>query len=64
MDYKSLNEITIKDKYPLPHLDDLVSNLNQVRYFTTMNLKNGFFHINVEESAVKYTAFVKPQGQF
>src|SRR5437764_12316774 len=42
VDYCSLNAITIKDKYPLPLMTDLIDRVGKARWFTKFDLKNGF----------------------
>ncbi|XP_046746407.1 uncharacterized protein LOC124411357 [Diprion similis] len=39
IDYRELNKLTVKDSFPLPHIDDLISNLSGASYFTTIDLK-------------------------
>eukprot|EP00253_Pinus_taeda_P019148 PITA_19148 len=42
IDYRALNKITIKNRYPLPHIDDLLDQLKEVVYFTKMDLHSGY----------------------
>ena len=42
MDYRALKKITMKNKYPLPHIDDLLDQLNNVIYFTKLYLRSGY----------------------
>lgn len=53
-----------KDKYPLPLIEDLIDKLRNVTMYSTIDLKNGFFHVDVEPESRKYTAFVTHNGQF
>ncbi|XP_037976041.2 uncharacterized protein K02A2.6 [Plutella xylostella] len=66
VDYRKINQKMIKDEYPLPVIDDHIDKLSKSRVFSTLDLKNGFFHLPVEEESVKYTAFVtsSPEGQY
>lgn len=64
VDYRRLNKVTAKDNYPIPLIDDLLDRLLNKRWFTKLDLKNGFFHVFVEEKSVKYTSFTTPLGQF
>lgn len=64
IDYRELNKITVKDRFPLPRIDDCLDMLNGKSCFSLLDLKNGFFHIPIEEQSIKYTSFVTPNGQF
>lgn len=43
VDYRSLNEITIKDRYPIPRVDELFDKLSHARYFTSLDLRSGYW---------------------
>ncbi|XP_015437583.1 PREDICTED: uncharacterized protein LOC107192764 [Dufourea novaeangliae] len=64
IDYRELNKITIKDNFPAPFIDDCLDQLRGRKYFSKLDLKNGFHHVKVSESCIKYTSFVTPLGQF
>ena len=64
IDYRKLNRKIIKDRFPLPLIDDVLDKLQNARVFSTIDLKNGFFHVTVEEDSRKYTSFVTHHGQF
>jgi len=64
VDYRKLNGVMVKDKYPLPVIEDQIDRLAEARVFSTIDLRNGFFHVNVEMKSRKYTAFVTHQGQY
>lgn len=64
MDYRMLNKKIIKDRYPLPLIEDQVDRLQNARVFSTIDLKNGFFHVRMDEASVKYTSFIVPDGQY
>lgn len=64
IDYRKLNEKIIKDRYPLPLIEDHLDRLQDARIFSTLDLKNGFFHVEMEKNSRKYTAFVTPDGQY
>nr|XP_012220525.1 PREDICTED: uncharacterized protein K02A2.6-like [Linepithema humile] len=64
VDYRRLNEKIIKNRYPLPLIEDQLDFLQDAKVYSTLDLKNGFFHVPVEETSVKYTAFVVSNGQY
>lgn len=64
MCYRTLNKITIKDRYPLPLVEDQIDQLSGKLYFTSLDLKDGFHHIPIAESSIKFTSFVTPDGQY
>ena len=64
VDYRQLNEVTRADTYPLPRIDDLLDQLGQCKYFSTLDLAAGYWQIRVEASSREKTAFLTPQGLF
>ncbi|GFV81656.1 retrovirus-related Pol polyprotein from transposon 412 [Trichonephila clavipes] len=63
IDYRRLNRKLIKDNYPLPLIDDILNCLQNAKIFTTLDLKNGFFLVTVNERSRKFTSFVTHNGQ-
>eukprot|EP00253_Pinus_taeda_P014546 PITA_14546 len=49
IDYRALDKITFKKKYPLPRIDDLLDQLKQAKYFTKLDLKSGYHQVQVKE---------------
>jgi hypothetical protein len=49
VDYSSLNNVTRKNSYPLPLIDDILSQLGNAKYFTTLDLKSGYWQVAMEE---------------
>lgn len=64
VDYRNLNKKIVKDRYPLPLIEDQLDALQVVKIFSTLDLKNGFFHVPVEENSRNYTAFIVPDGMY
>ncbi|GBM36473.1 Retrovirus-related Pol polyprotein from transposon 297 [Araneus ventricosus] len=62
VDYRKLNEITIKDSYPLPRIDDNLDALNGSKCFTTLDLKSGYWQVEVRPEDREKTAFTTGQG--
>jgi len=59
-----LNKRMVKDRYPLPLIDDHLDSLRGKKCYTCIDLKDGFHHIKVAEHSQKYTSFTTPLGQF
>jgi hypothetical protein len=57
MDYKSLNAITIKNKYPLPHINILFDQLAKARVFSKIDLRSGYHQIKIRPQGIPKTAF-------
>ncbi|UYV80667.1 hypothetical protein LAZ67_19001324, partial [Cordylochernes scorpioides] len=64
VDYRRLNKITKKDVYPLPRIDDALDSLAGSSYFSTMDLRSGYWQIEVDEKDREKTAFITPDGLY
>ncbi|GFX78490.1 retrovirus-related Pol polyprotein from transposon opus [Trichonephila clavipes] len=64
IDYRKLNQKLEKDKFPLPIIEDVLDTLQEAKVYSTLDLRNGFFHVDVDEDCRKYTSFIVPDGQF
>ena len=62
--FRKLNKLIIKDRYPLPLIEDQLDLLQGATIFTALDLKNGFFHVEVDKESQKYLSFVVPGGQY
>ena len=58
IDFRQLNARTKKDSHPLPKCPDTVESLVGACYFSTMDLKSGFWQVKVSEESRQYTAFM------
>jgi hypothetical protein len=63
-DYRYLNKITIKNRYPLPRIDDLLDSISGMKYFTSLDLTSGYYQIRITEEDVPKTAFRTPFGLY
>jgi hypothetical protein len=64
IDYRSLNKVTIKDKYPLPRIDDLFDQLKDAKYFSKIDLRLGYYQLKIRLSDIPKIAFVTHYGQY
>lgn len=64
IDYRELNKLLVRDNYPLPNIEDLIDSLHEKKYYTKLDLKNGFYHIRMSKESIKYTAFMTSLDQF
>ncbi|GKE99642.1 putative reverse transcriptase domain-containing protein, partial [Tanacetum coccineum] len=64
IDYRELNKITIKNRYPLPRIDDLFDQLQEACYFSKIDLRLGYHQLRVHEDDIPKTAFRTRYGHF
>lgn len=62
VDYRGLNEVTKKDSYPLPRIDDLFSTLAGSKWFSTMDLQSGYWQVEMDCQDKEKTAFTNGSG--
>ena len=64
VDYRKLNDVTVKNRYPLPFIQDVFDQLGGAKVFTTLDLRSGYHQVPLTEHAIPKTAFVCHRGQF
>lgn len=62
VDYRRLNDVTKKDSYPLPRMDDIFSNLAGSKWFSTMDLQSGYWQVEMDPKDKEKTAFSTGSG--
>jgi hypothetical protein len=64
VDYRALNNQTVKDKFPIPLAEDLFDRLGTSKVFSKIDLFSGFWQLRIDEDSVHKTAFRTPFGQY
>ena len=62
VDYRKLNSVTRKDSYPLPRIDDTLDTLSDSRWFSTLDLKSGYWQVAMDSTDKEKTAFSVGEG--
>jgi hypothetical protein len=64
IDYRSLNEVTVKNKYPLPRIEDLFDQLRGVDVFSKIDLRSGYHQLRIRSSDILKTTFITKYGLY
>jgi hypothetical protein len=64
VDYRALNEFTIKNKYPLPRIDDLFYQLRGTCVFSKIELRSGYHQLKIRECDILKTVFISRYGLY
>ena len=64
VDYKQLNKITVKNKYPLARIDDFFDQLKGAGVFSKIDLRSGYHQLRIKDAAVNKTAFRTRYGHY
>jgi hypothetical protein len=64
IDYRALNEVTVKNKYPLPRIEDLFDQLRGVSVFSKIDLRSGYHQLRIQPVDIPKTAFITKYGLY
>ena len=64
IDYRAFNKVMRKFVWPMPNVEDIFSQLNGAKYFSTLDLRAGYHHIGLTADSISKTAFTSPFGKY
>ena len=64
IDYRQLNKVTVKNKYPLPRIEDLFDQLKEAGVFSKIDMRSGYYQLRVKEVDVPKTSFRTQYGHY
>ncbi|KAJ0591942.1 putative nucleotidyltransferase, Ribonuclease H [Helianthus annuus] len=64
IDYRELNKLTIKNRYPLPRIDDLFDQLQGSSFYSKIDLRSGYHQLRIQEESIPKTAFRTRYGHY
>ena len=62
IDYRALNSLTVKDRYPLPRGEELLDQLGGAKFYSSLDLRSGYWQCRVADQDVHKTAFLTRYG--
>jgi len=64
IDYRGLNSVTKPDSYPLQRIDDILDELGNMKYFSTLDVASGYWQVKMSDASREKTAFATQHGFF
>jgi hypothetical protein len=64
IDYRALNEVTIKNKYPLPRIEDMFGQLRGANVFSKIDLRSGYHQLRIRPLDIPKTTFITKYGLY
>lgn len=64
IDYRRLNDVVEDDKFPIPDITEILDGMDQEKFFTTLDLNQGYYQIQLDKDSRPYTAFTTSDGHF
>ena len=64
VDYRTLKDVTVKNKYPLPHIEDLFDQMRGARVFSKVDLRSGYHQMKIRPSDIPKTNFSTRYGLY
>jgi hypothetical protein len=64
IDFRQLNKVTVKKKYPLPRIDDLFDQLKEAKVFSKIDLRSGYHQLRIKDEDISKTAFRTRYGHY
>jgi hypothetical protein len=64
INFRQLNKVTVKNKYPLPRIDDLFDQLKDANIFSKIDLRSGYHHVRIKDEDINKTTFRTRYGHY